>query len=62
MTKEWTSFAQVQAAVSPVDFMDDEVRGMSDEEELSRIAQASGYGEVLFDYNDDARELGLIDE
>lgn len=61
MTKEWTSFAQVQTlSQSPFDF-DDDVRGMSDDVELERIAQQP-VGEVYYDYETDARELGLLDE
>ena len=67
MTKEWTSYAQLNS-LSNLSFEGDVVQGMSDEEELLRWAgNSEGYGETLVDVPDenefeqDLRDLGLID-
>jgi len=59
----------MQQAMSPSSLpseQDDIPRGMSDEEELSRIGQPvggiHGLGEVLVDQTEDLRELGLVSE
>lgn len=63
MTKEWTSYAQMQASqiLSFASPSDDPVRGMSDEEELSRIGrdlvEAEGLGETLVELDNDDREF-----
>lgn len=71
MTKEWQSYAQLSAAQAPFDSYDSEYVGMSDEEELRRMAHnaanAMGTGEVLIEVpseesiQEDLKELGLVD-
>ncbi len=60
MTKQWESYAQLTslAGLQPV-VQESNYIGMSDEQELLRSGMG-GVGEILIDYDDDARELGLI--
>ncbi len=61
MTKQWESYAQLTslAGLQPV-VQEQSYQGMSDLEEIMRSGTGQGIGEVLVDYDSDARELGLI--
>lgn len=60
MTKEWASYVQMQGMLQTnSNSGSDPAVGMSDEEELRRIGEIQGIGEVFVDLGDDARELGL---
>ena len=66
MTKEWTSYAQMNQALNSISETEDIAVGMSDEEELRRwklLHQTAGIGEVLNgdDLTSEFRELGLIE-
>ena len=62
MTKTWQDYVQVQQTPTP-STSDPVVRGMSDDEELRRMASwyANGQptGEMLVDMKEDLRELGI---
>lgn len=64
MTKEWTSYTQMNQSLSSSQFESDVAVGMSDEEELRRwkaTAESQGIGEVLIgDYDNEFNELGLF--
>lgn len=60
MTKEWESYTQLSHALmnQALPSTSEPYQGMNDEEELRRFGQQP-VGEVLVDYSDDLRELGL---
>lgn len=69
MTKEWESYAQLSQSQN-ISFNDDVMVGMSDEEEMERMARSFAgehYGETLVEVPDaeaidqDLRDLGIID-
>lgn len=63
MTKEWTSYVQMEQYQNPnLTSTSDESRGLSDEEELRRWAQSAAdipVGETLVDLQAEFRELGI---
>lgn len=63
MTKEWSSFLQVQGAMSSPSTSDGQPPvGMSDEEEMRRAGEAIAgqqMGEVFVEFDNDFGELGL---
>src|SRR5215510_9937243 len=62
MSKEWTTYAQMTAAMEPS--LEPSSQGMSDEEEIRRYEQSIGESlgigeEVLVDMEPELKELGL---
>lgn len=61
MTKEWESYTQMSQALlaqaSPL--TSEQYQGMNDAEELRRAGAQDGVGEVLYDFTEEFKELGL---
>lgn len=62
MTREWTSYVQMQGAMQSSNSTSDPYVGMSDEEELRRagLTDAEGYGEVIVDITEEAKAFGIV--